>query len=286
MHPDGSDLDFGADLEWLADFDEAVRIGMGFRVDLSADDARDGFDQLMVLGVRLSAGHDEGSDLVASLFLHHQQSAVGFGLLRTGAATNNTESTSAAYGAAQDPDAAFDLAFGRLPALSRTGDYLARLDSQWLAGMPASLPAHVEKTTNNRNTDMGEAAMNTVLWPATWGYFLESMLRPVLDQSTVDITRWFFTHFVTGRGLAPAVRIGDQPYGILPVTAYSRMAWPTDRDWGPPFGLPHPGDFRAFLARRLSCSPVRAPTGSACPARWRTSARATTRTQILLDVVG
>ena len=250
MHPDGSDLDFGADLEWLADFDEAVRVGMGFRVDLSADDARDGFDQLMVLGVRLSAGHDEGSDLVASLFLHHQQSAVGFGLLRTGAATNNTESTSAAYGAAQDPDAAFDLAFGRLPALSRTGDYLARLDSQWLAdalGLPLGT---FEKTTNSRSTDMGEArAMNTVLWPATWGYFLESMLRPVLDQSTVDITRWFFTHFVTGRGLAPAVRIGDQPYGILPVTAYSRMAWPADRDWSPPFGLPHPENFRAFLAR-------------------------------------
>jgi hypothetical protein len=250
MRPDGSDLEFGTDLRYLADFDEAVRIGMGFRVDLSADDARDGFDQLMVLGVRLSADHDEGSELAQNLFLHHQQSAVGFGLLRTGAATNNTEGGSAAYGAAQDPDAAFDLTFGRLPPLTRTGDYLARLDSQWLAdalGLPLGT---FEMTTNSRSTDMGEArAMNTVLWPATWGYFMESMMRPVLDQSTVDMTRWFFTHFVTGRGLAPAVRIGDQPYGILPVTTYSRMAWLTDDDWSPPHGLPHPENFRAFLAR-------------------------------------
>ncbi len=250
MRHDGSELEFGADLKWLADFDEAVRIGMGFRIELDADDVRDGFDQLMVLGVRLSADHDAGGELVQSLFLHHQQSAVGFGLLRTGAATNNTESTSAAYGAAEDPDATFELALGRLPPLARTGDYLARLDSQWLADALGLQLRAFEKTTNSRATDMSEArAMNTVLWPATWGYFLESMMPPVFDESTVDVTRWFFTQFVTGRGLAPAVRIGDQPYGILPVTTYSRMAWLTDGDWSPPFGLPHPENFRAFLAR-------------------------------------
>jgi hypothetical protein len=250
MRPDGSDLEFGDDLRWLADFDEAVRVGMGFRVNLGAEDVRDGFDQLLVLGVRLSTDADEGRELVESLFAHHQRSAVGFGLLRTGAVTNNTETLSSAYGAAEDPDATFDLVFGRLPPLTRTGDYLARLDSQWLADA-LGLQLHTfEQTTNSRSTDMCEArAMNSVLWPATWGYFMESMMQPIFGQSTVDTTRWFFTNFVTGRGLAPAVRIGDQPYGILPVTAYSRTAWLTDGDWNPPRGLPHPEGFRGFLAR-------------------------------------
>ena len=30
----------------------------------------------------------------------------------------------------------------------------------------------------------------------------------------------FFEKFVTGRGLLPAIRIGQQPYGILPATAF------------------------------------------------------------------
>lgn len=250
MRPDGSDLEFGDDLRWLADFEEAVRVGMGFRVNLGAEDVRGGFDRLLVLGVRLSTAADGGRELVESLFAHHQRSAVGFALLRTGAVTNNTEALSSAYGAAEDPDTTFDLVFGRLPPLTRAGDYLARLDSQWLADALGLRLHTFEQTTNSRSTDMGEArAMNSVLWPATWGYFMESMMRPIFGQSTVDTTRWFFTNFVTGRGLAPAVRIGDQPYGILPVTAYSRMAWLTDGDWSPPRGLPHPEGFRRFLAR-------------------------------------
>ena len=82
--------------------------------------------------------------------------------------------------------------------------------------------------------------MNTALWPATWGYFMESMMGPVFEERTIEQARWFFTHFVTGRGLAPAVRIGDQPYGILPTTAFSRIGWPADDDWDAPQGLPHP----------------------------------------------
>ncbi|MCI0690027.1 MAG: hypothetical protein L0Y54_22750, partial [Sporichthyaceae bacterium] len=249
IRPDGADLELGDELRWLANFDEAVRVGMGFRVDLSNDDVRHGFDQLLVLGVRLSADHHDGKELVETLFGHHQRSAVGFGLLRTGSVTNNTEGTSSAYGATADPDQTFDLTFGRLAPLRRTGDYLARLDSQWLADTLGLDLGTFEQTTNSRGRDMGEArAMNTVLWPATWGYFMETMMGPIFDEHTIELARWFFTHFVTGRGLSPAVRIGDQPYGILPITAYSRLQWPTDGGWSLPQGIAHPEGFRAFLA--------------------------------------
>ena len=38
-------------------------------------------------------------------------------------------------------------------------------------------------------------------------------------------TRGFFTRYVSGRGAVPAIRIGGQPYGILPTTAFSRIRW-------------------------------------------------------------
>lgn len=249
IHQDGSELAFGDDLKWLVDFDEAVRVGMGFRVDLSTVDVADGYDQLMVLGVRLSADQDEGKDFVETLFFHHQQGTAGFSLIPTGAATNNTETQSSSYGASEDPDQTFDLTFGKLPPLSRTGDYMARLDGQWLADALGIDLALLDKTPNSRGRDMCEArAMNTVLWPATWGYLMESMMGPVFDEDTIEQARWFFTHFVTGRGLAPAIRIGDQPYGILPTTVLSRMTWLDAERWTPPAGLPHPKGFRSFLS--------------------------------------
>ena len=47
----------------------------------------------------------------------------------------------------------------------------------------------------------------------------------IFSDSVIDQTREFFTSFVSGRGALPAIRIGGQPYGILPVTAFSRIAW-------------------------------------------------------------
>ena len=67
--------------------------------------------------------------------------------------------------------------------------------------------------------------MNVALWPATLGYFMDSMLHPVFDDATVERTREFFTRHVSARGQIPAVRVGKQPYGILPATPRSRMRW-------------------------------------------------------------
>ena len=65
--------------------------------------------------------------------------------------------------------------------------------------------------------------MATALWPATLGYLLDTLMQPVLDDDTVRATRAFFTGFVSGRGAVPAIRVGSQPYGVLPAVAYSRM---------------------------------------------------------------
>ena len=83
---------------------------------------------------------------------------------------------------------------------------------------------------NADGTDQRDArAANTALWPATWGYYLQSALHPILSTDAIAQTREFFLRYVSGRGLLPAVQIGRQPYGILPTTAFSRMTWPAAR---------------------------------------------------------
>ncbi|MDX1942834.1 MAG: hypothetical protein SFU99_19880, partial [Saprospiraceae bacterium] len=58
-------------------------------------------------------------------------------------------------------------------------------------------------------------AMNTALYPGTIGYFLEVLMRPVIPDSALPHLREFFSNYVTARGALPAIRVGDQPYGML-----------------------------------------------------------------------
>lgn len=50
-------------------------------------------------------------------------------------------------------------------------------------------------------------------------------MEPVFEDSTIDSTREFLNQYVLGRGAIPAIRVGNQPYGILPATPFSRMRW-------------------------------------------------------------
>lgn len=54
---------------------------------------------------------------------------------------------------------------------------------------------------------------------------MESMLHPIVGDDTIRRTREFFTRHVSARGTIPAIRIGRQPYGILPATPRSRLRW-------------------------------------------------------------
>ena len=68
----------------MTDFDDAVDKGMGFKVDLEADQFRRGFDRLFVLGVRISTDIEESTREIETLISHHQSSRKGFSILPPG----------------------------------------------------------------------------------------------------------------------------------------------------------------------------------------------------------
>ena len=63
-------------------------------------------------------------------------------------------------------------------------------------------------------------AMNTVLWPATWGYYLNRIVGGAVPtpETIVPQARDHFGAAVRARGHYPTLRVGHQPYGILPVS--------------------------------------------------------------------
>ncbi len=222
--PDNEDITLGAELEWIADFDKAVAIGMGFRIPLDPIAFRTGFDQLMVLGVRLKADASASKDALEQLITRHKQSRAGFELLPQGIPTNNLETEGAGYKRKSDADLSFDRYFGTPP--DDPAGWFEKRDGRWLAdtlGLPPSLFFDV---AGGRGVDIRDAlAMNTLLWPATAGYFMDAMLDTVFDTDTITDTRDFFVRHVSARGTVPVIRIGRQPYGILPATPRSRIGW-------------------------------------------------------------
>lgn len=62
--------------------------------------------------------------------------------------------------------------------------------------------------------------MNLILWQSTWRDFLEKMLELATSHRTgIDAMKQHFVNYVRARGPLPALRIGTQPYGVLPVLA-------------------------------------------------------------------
>ncbi|MFC4116402.1 hypothetical protein [Nonomuraea zeae] len=237
------------ELRWLTDFDRAVMVGMGLRIPLD-DRSRGGLDRLVVLGLRQQSTPAQSAADLAGLITRQLRSPSGYSLLPQGTPTNNTEEQPAG----QDPGAEADAGLRAAAGLAAAGlmpaglaaaltdgaaaGWTTRTDGLQFAELLGLDPAVLDGMPNADGTDQRDArAANIALWPATWGYYLRTALNPVFGPAAIDQTRDFFLKHVSGRGPLPAVKIGRQPYGILPTTAFSRLAWPDSPTAGHRRGL-------------------------------------------------
>ena len=83
--PPGQPVDAG--MQWLVDFDTAVKAGMALKIPLTAEQRATGFDRIFVYGLRTQG--TSGTDAFSSLLDAHHYTD-GFSLVPQGAPTNNT----------------------------------------------------------------------------------------------------------------------------------------------------------------------------------------------------
>jgi len=226
LKPDGKRLQIPDEIAWMFNFERALQEGMALRIDLNAQQAANGFERIVVLGLRLTDSPTEGQQNLSSLLNHHMYSRSGLELLPQGTPTNNTEQAGAGYSFRDNPDASFIPFFRQEPQYTLEQDPLLRRDGQWLAHLLGLGHGLVQRIPHADGTDQLEArAMQIALWPGTLGYMMRTLLAPIFSDQDVAATRFFFTRYVSGRGPLPVFRIGDQPYGLLPATAFERLHW-------------------------------------------------------------
>ncbi|OXM50375.1 hypothetical protein [Amycolatopsis alba] len=207
-------------LKWLTEFKAAEDVGMGIRIGLETA-FEGGLDRLVVLGLREQATPEKSAADWSGLLADQIRTPAGFAFLPQGTPTNNSEQAPAG----QDPKA--EAASVLATAAGFTAAAGDKNDGEWFAELLGIDPAVLAGVPNADGFDRRDArAAHTALWPATWGYYLPALLNGVLTEDQIAQTRQFFLEHVSGRGPLPVVKIGRQPYGILPTTVFTKLAFP------------------------------------------------------------
>ena len=249
IQQEGGDLKVNDDMKWVVDFEDAITKGLGFKINLTRTQAGRGFDRIVALGLKLSADEEKSAKLLETLFQNHERSKKGLTILPQGTPTNNTEEEGSGHNFIDDSDVSFDQ-LKKERQFEIEDDWNKKKDGQWLAEWLGVSYDTFQKTYNADLTDQCEAkSMNIALFPATLGYMMETMMQPVFSDDDVEKTRWFLNNFVSGRGPIPALKIGNQPYGILPATTFSNLSWLNDRKFRKPRGVPWLKGNESFMRR-------------------------------------
>jgi hypothetical protein len=234
-----------ASADWLTDFGRAVTAGMAVTLDVGEPRV----DMLTVVGVRGTDTPAEGAAALVDLLQAHHFTD-GLDLLPLGTPTNNAPERRTGVDAhAVSAETSYDVeragldlpgARVRRPVAGTDADRLSAAlglaavaagadpaDVLPAAGGPQPDPFGTVASRSDRGVADAQD-MATVLWPATFGYYGTQMLG---DQGPLTRSRRWILDTVSGGGPLPTLRVGAQPYGVLPTTPLDAWRpWPDTPD--------------------------------------------------------
>lgn len=227
---------------WMTDLHQADADGMAICWP-GAGNLANGVGKLIVIGFREEDPEVELDELNALLDGHHHSSGLGF--LPYGTPTNNTEKGRSGYShSREDLEKSYQVEVvgaahvGNILAKTRSekGNSLEDIDlhpqnNAQCLGAALGLGENLDVLQNLAHAERFEESlsqeMRIVLWPLIEADFLDGLFRDLDHQERLltgqDVKRQLREHFakwVKGAGPLPALRLGKQPYGILPATNF------------------------------------------------------------------
>lgn len=249
------DLNVPPELRWMFNFEEAKRVGMAAEINLDLDSQKK-IDQLFVYGVvtkdrRKSAITNltqlDISKLLNEIFENHLYSESA-GFAPQGLHTNNTEASRSGWSSSSiDSKSLWEREFGTVlayvePSVS-SGDLRPSSSAVTVTDSSIAISKPSEELKNYRQIEkaMGLVApsvfrkyewksgfefelmqsMNKLLWPVTIGELCSTLLLsndiPEISETKVTQLKNLYLNHVVGGANLPALRVGNTPYGLLPV---------------------------------------------------------------------
>ena len=196
---DFPDPDDPNDERWWSDWQKAVDVGLATEIDIGLTSPAN-IDVLYAIGL--------GADNPRELLEAHRD-AGDLAVLQPGTPTNSVDGAPTAD-LGRDPESWLPLVPSPPQPQEATSDIgLSTSGQDTLAPLRGG-------DVDTRRVDR---AMVAALWPALWGH----MLKDIWGFGAVahEVGLWAREN-MNPEGPLPPIRIGTQPYGLLPVTAYRR----------------------------------------------------------------
>lgn len=228
----------GQDLLWTVDFDLAVDAGMALRIPIA--DVPDPVGALLVLGARGGRDPLGESEAFAGLLDAHWYTR-GLDAVPQGTPTNNTDAGRSGVSlSSPDIDALFEREASERPMAPLGRGVLLQADPALLYRLFAAdtLSLAIGRLQRNpldkvAHAEWGEGAaawaMNLAIGYATIAFYLSQPFAKASGETvTSDLTatlRDWYADWVRGGALVPALRCGEQPYGLLPITHRPAQHW-------------------------------------------------------------
>lgn len=299
LDPTKPNLDVSDDIQWMTNFAKAEEIGMARRIRIlpeegNSAEAEAGFAKLLVLGVKhydrdgattTANIESQAKNSLEKLFEAHHYTDEGLSILAPGTPTNNTTEQVAGFTLYESDETTFETEIlGHLPSTAPAGP----LADGFVLAKALGISSHVFDHVHNshQKSSANAETMAAALWMNTWGFYLEEMYNLVGRYSSTNTQDFFFKlpddlnfikefyiQFVKARGSMPSIRVGRQPYGILPTSALNfrgAAGW----DWGEfaNASLNLPNKFSKFLLEGLWGHPNPYGGGTASLGDWATLA--------------
>lgn len=216
-----SDIVFSASdipsARWIVDFEEAVANGMGIKI---IDPIK--CEQVESADWLIAVGHKKDNDCIFEELIKRYKALDRLGVPRQDSATNNIETHKADFVSNEEGTKRENIISDHIPN-TPMNHYLNNGD---MISIGLGVKKDVFRGVDNASLIELEAArsMNQLLWPAcTKAYSIyfkkfdttSEQITPIGDYSEWPFLSEHFINYVFGRG--HAVRIGNCPYGILPI---------------------------------------------------------------------
>jgi hypothetical protein len=218
---DGTALPLQPTAKWLADFDEAERVGMAVRITaadcVGGQSPKDGVKGLYVVGVDWTQTPDASAKTFRELMYSHVYTD-GLSAIAPGTPTNVTATARA--GAPPTNDA---LTLALDPETRPTAAAVAghASDRLWrdLGIVPDAGDLLTALPNGNGNDRDVTGHLINALWEGTLGLYASEFMPTLVNDATLADVRAHARNYLAPAGAYPALRIGKQPYGVLPVVA-------------------------------------------------------------------
>lgn len=251
---------FGPERAWMFDFDAAVAAGMAIVVTpehvrrrlrarhdpLPFDLANAPLERLVVLGLDWTLDEAQGAEALEAQLEAHAHSH-GLACVPLGTATNNTGRGASALNTGTVPAAPTPAADAGADAAAPAAGGTDALDLLRRAfGLPGQRLGAEQLPGAGLAEQRTQMHMLNALWRGTFGRYMDELWNvsqvntEYVSDRAIETARGFAVAWVRPGGPLPLLRIGKQPYGLLPVVAGLQPADATEAGVAKVLGLLRP----------------------------------------------